>query len=304
MAFSQTTRFGLWKIDTGTVDQTTGDKVKENTDTIDANLGKVMADATDSTAGFLSQKVDTVSLDVDTGSHKAYAKHAPLVHGMVSDADYTLTTGQQRHPIITITDTGPVLTATRNIIVPTESRIWWFENLTAQSLVVKTAAGSGVTVPSGNRVFLRCNGTNVVALSGSGGGGGGGDMDAATYDAANVSEQLVGISAVQTMSNKRIRYGDLTVTADDVIDATYESKYIYVNSGSLRTLTIDPNSSTNLAAQFECWIIKTGAGDVDIDPGSGVSLNNGSATLRISAQWKAAHLRQRATDDWVVIGAE
>ena len=303
MAFSQTTRFGLWKVDTGTVDQTTGDKIKDNTDTIDANLGKVMADATDPDTGFLSQKTDGVSLDVDTGSHKAYAKHGRLPYNMVSDADYTLTSGQQRNIILAITDTGPVLTATRNIIVPTENRIWWFENLTAQSLVVKTAAGSGVTVPSGNRVLLACNGTNVVALSGSGGGGGGGDMDKANYDPANINEQLVGVSASQAMSSKRIRYDDVAITANTSLAATHESKYLYVNGGSMITLTIDPNSSVNLPDGFECWPVKEGAGNVRLLPGSGVTLNGGTSALTISTQWAGAHLRQRATDDWVVVGA-
>lgn len=304
MAFSQTTRFNLWKIDTGTVDQTTGDKIKENTDTIDATLGKVMADATDVEAGFLSQKTDAVSLDVDTGSHKAYVKHGRLVHDMGSDADYSLTSGQQRNIILSFTDTGSVLTAARNIIVPTENRIWWFENLTARSLLVKTAAGSGVTVPTGNRVLLACNGTNVVALSASGGGGGGGgDMSKANYDPANINEQLVGVSAAQAMSNKQIRYSSVAITANTNLAATHESKYLYVNGASMLTLTIDPNSATNLPTGFECWPVKEGAGNVRLLPGPGVTLNGGSSALTISTQWAGAHLRQRAVNNWVVVGA-
>lgn len=305
MAFSQTTRFSLWKIDTGTVDQTTGDKIKENTDTIDANLGKVMADATDAEAGFLSQKMDAVSLDVDTGSHKTYVRHGRLVHNMAGDADYSLTAGQQRNIILAITDTSPVLTAARNIIVPTENRIWWFENLTAQNLVVKTAAGSGVTVPSGNRALLASNGTNVVALSasGSGGGGGSGDMAKANYDPANINEQLVGVSATQAMSNKQIRYASVAITANTNLAAVHESKYLYVNGASLLTLTIDPNSATNLPVGFECWPVKEGAGNVRLLPGPGVTLNGGTSALTISAAWAAAHLRQRATNNWVAVGA-
>ncbi len=304
MPFSQTTRFSLWKIDTGTVDQTTGDKVKENTDIIDANLGKVMSDATDAEAGFLSQKTDGISLDVDTGTHKVYAKHGRLVHDMGADADYVLTAGQQRNPILSITDTGALLTVARNIIVPAENRIWWFENLTARSLLVKTAAGSGVTVPTGNRVLLACNGANVVALSASStGGGGSGDMSKANYDPANINEQLLGVAATQAMSNKIIRYNDVVIAANATLAAAHESRYLYVNSASMITLTIAPNGTVNLPVGFECWPIKEGAGNIRLLPGTGVTLNGGNAALTISAAWAGAHLRQRAVNNWVVVGA-
>lgn len=91
-----------------------------------------------------------------------------LVHDMASDADYTLSeaNGEDENLYIEITDTGVVLTTTRNIIVPTDENGYLFYNNTAQSLVMKTAAGSGVTAVAGERLLMYCDGTNVVEIAG------------------------------------------------------------------------------------------------------------------------------------------
>ncbi len=87
---------------------------------------------------------------------------------MPSDANYTLTTSngatdEARQMILHITSAGS-LTATRNITVPTVSKLYVVNNATTggQSLVVKTSAGTGITVPNGKKRLLYCDGTNVV----------------------------------------------------------------------------------------------------------------------------------------------
>lgn len=57
-----------------------------------------------------------------------------------------------------------VLSANRNIIVPTTIAEYWVDNQTtgAFNLTVKTAAGTGVIVAAGTRAILYCDGTNVV----------------------------------------------------------------------------------------------------------------------------------------------
>lgn len=57
-----------------------------------------------------------------------------------------------------------VLTGNRNIIVPAVVQQYWVNNATtgAFTLTVKTAAGTGVTIPQGRRSILYCDGTNVV----------------------------------------------------------------------------------------------------------------------------------------------
>lgn len=87
------------------------------------------------------------------------------VHDMASDADYTLSTDDLKAKVIEITDDSTNLTTTRNIIVPTASKFFYFVNSTAQSLVPKTSGGTGPTVTTGQEGWLRCDGTNVVQMA-------------------------------------------------------------------------------------------------------------------------------------------
>lgn len=48
------------------------------------------------------------------------------------------------------------------------------------------------------------DGSAWVMIEAGSGGSGGGDMDSSTYDPANISQQLVGTSAAQTLSNKTL----------------------------------------------------------------------------------------------------
>jgi hypothetical protein len=56
------------------------------------------------------------------------------------------------------------LTTTRELIVPTINKTYVVENNTSggQSITVKTAAGTGITVANGEKVPLYVNGTSVV----------------------------------------------------------------------------------------------------------------------------------------------
>ena len=84
----------------------------------------------------------------------------------MTDADYTLTANngsadEARNMILNISG---ALTATRNVICPTVSKLYFVKNDTTggQSIVIKTASGSGVTVANGVTVAVFCDGTNVV----------------------------------------------------------------------------------------------------------------------------------------------
>ena len=90
-------------------------------------------------------------------------------HNMTSDADYTLSINEQFANIVEVYDTGVVLTATRNIILP----LWdgaqrTVFNNTAQSLVFKSASGTGITVTSGNQGIIYCNGINWISVAPAG----------------------------------------------------------------------------------------------------------------------------------------
>jgi microcystin-dependent protein len=59
------------------------------------------------------------------------------------------------------------LTATRNLIVPTANKFYAVRNATtgSQSVLVKTSAGTGVTLANGYTQLMYCDGTNVVLAS-------------------------------------------------------------------------------------------------------------------------------------------
>ena len=85
-----------------------------------------------------------------------------------SDADDTLTTAngsadEARNMFLNFTG-GATLTTTRNMVVPTVSKLYFVRNNTTggQSIVVKTSAGTGITVPTTRYMALYCDGTNVV----------------------------------------------------------------------------------------------------------------------------------------------
>lgn len=84
-----------------------------------------------------------------------------------SDADYTLLTGEADCPIIDVQTTG--ITATRNIIVPgTTGAVYWVINRNAQSVVLKTSGGTGITIPTTRaRLIAFPTGVNAFALSAS-----------------------------------------------------------------------------------------------------------------------------------------
>jgi hypothetical protein len=85
-----------------------------------------------------------------------------------TDADDALTTAngtddEARHMFLDLTG-GATLTTTRNMVVPSSSKLYFVSNQTTggQSIVIKTAAGTGITVPTTKFMALYCDGTNVI----------------------------------------------------------------------------------------------------------------------------------------------
>jgi hypothetical protein len=82
------------------------------------------------------------------------------------DADYTLSvangsTDQARNMFVTLTGT---LSAARNVICPAVSKLYFVTNNTTggYAITFKTLAGTGISVPNGQRAVVYCNGTDVV----------------------------------------------------------------------------------------------------------------------------------------------
>ncbi len=84
----------------------------------------------------------------------------------VSSSSYTLTTAngatdQARSMVLNVTGTPG---SAFNVICPTSSKVYIAKNGTTGgfAMTLKTAAGSGITIPNGRTMLLYCDGTNVV----------------------------------------------------------------------------------------------------------------------------------------------
>ena len=83
----------------------------------------------------------------------------------MTDANYTLISAngvsdEARKMLLNISGT---LSAARNVICPTASKLYFIKNATTGgfAITLKTSAGSGVSVPNGKSMVLMCDGTNV-----------------------------------------------------------------------------------------------------------------------------------------------
>jgi hypothetical protein len=96
-----------------------------------------------------------------------------IEEAIAGSADVTFATG---NVTLTLSDTNGTQTArnmrlnligttggsTRNLVVPSIEKAYIVNNTCADSVLVKTAAGSGVTVPANTTMWVYSNGTNVV----------------------------------------------------------------------------------------------------------------------------------------------
>ena len=87
-----------------------------------------------------------------------------VTHNIAADTNYTLTAAQNIYTWLTVTDTGVLLTAGRDIIIDAVGRFLLFTNSTAQILTVKVSGGSGIAVPAGVTTILVSDGTEVTLL--------------------------------------------------------------------------------------------------------------------------------------------
>jgi hypothetical protein len=107
-----------------------------------------------------------------------------------------------------------------------------------------------ITPPVGTRVWVQdessdylFNGTAWSLVSYSGGGGGTGDMVKATYDPANIGQQLVGLSATQTLTNKTLT--SPTITTPNIVGTATNNN---ASTGSVGEYVEIPGLSNSLVS--------------------------------------------------------
>lgn len=123
----------------------------------------------------------------------------------MTDANYTLTAlngtvDQSRNAVVQMTGT---LTASRNVIIPAVEKAYTFKNNTtgAQNIVVKTASGSGVTIPAGKTVSLFCDGTDCYPSTDYFSSVSVGTLTATTVNATTVNGTATNVSGVVAVAN-------------------------------------------------------------------------------------------------------
>lgn len=79
-------------------------------------------------------------------------------------------------------------------------------------------------------------------------------------------------------------------------------RIIDYNSANAGTLTIPPNSTLPLPVNAQLMFIQTGAGQLTIGAGSGVTLYSFQSKFKTANQYAAITAWQRNTDNWVLFG--
>ncbi len=202
---------------------------------------------------------DTVNNGLTSLVEAAIAGTATVV---MSDANYTLTTANEaadeaRQAVIRLTGT---LTATRNVTCPSTSKLYVVLNATTggQSIVFRTAAGSGVTIPNGQRALVYCDGTNVSTATGL----------PPLAPAGTVAEFLQNISALG--SDTQARTGASSVGAADRGDVLW----------CTNSFTLSLGAAATLGDGFIFGVVNTGTGTITLDP-NGAETIDGLTTKNI-----------------------
>lgn len=201
---------------------------------------------------------------------------------VASDADITLTAAQNQYGRFVITDTGVLLTTTRNVIVGAAQKRFLVQNNTARSLVFKTSAGTGITVLASGKADLYCDGTNVLNVSQT--------IENQTFSAyANAPQVLT------TGVSTKIQFNAEEFDTGNVYDKDTNFRFQPTVAGYYSIgATVHATSTANFTLE-SIGIYKNGA---SIKNG-GYLPNTGAATARISADSKIVHLN--GTTDYVEV---
>lgn len=189
----------------------------------------------------------------------------------MANANYTLVSGngvsdEARNAVLVIAS-GVSLTATRDVIVPTSKKFYAVRNDTtgSQSILVKTSAGTGVTLANGFTQLMYCDGTNVVAATSS--------FNATTNTTSvnvvgnvvgnvtgNVVGNLTGAASSNVLKAGDTMTGDLTITKISpliTLNKTASSQnaiFASQTAGSFRWIVVagdsSPESGSNAGSNF------------------------------------------------------
>lgn len=203
-----------------------------------------------------------------------------------TDANLTLTyidsnaTQTARALVLNVTSTGS-LTATRELVVPTIQKQYIVQNNTSgsQSITVKTASGTGITIPNGRKAHLYVDGTNVIFMD-----------DYVDINGGSIDGTPIGSSSPSTAS-----FSNLTATSGTVTTLASTSATITALSGtnfSATSLTLanalkvgQGGTGVSSAPTNGQLLIGDGAGFIlgTLTAGTGVTVTNATGSITIAA---------------------
>lgn len=111
-------------------------------------------------------------------------------------------------------------------------------------------------------------------------------------------------SQVPTLSSAKVPTVDTSAQTDSYTLVLGDAgKVVEMGKATAQTLTVPPNSSVAFPTGSKVDVIQTGAGEVDVAAGAGVTINSQGGNLKLTGQWAAATLIKRATNTWVLVGS-
>ena len=113
-------------------------------------------------------------------------------------------------------------------------------------------------------------------------------------DVLTLSTELATLATAIDPSTKTASY---SLTSDDA----GKTVIMNVSTGSA-IVTVPPQSSQSFTANAKIDIVQTGSVQVEIVPGSGVTINSKNSNKKIAAQYSGATLIRVSSDSWVLIG--
>lgn len=132
-------------------------------------------------------------------------------------------------------------------------------------------------------------------------------LDKTAVGLANVDNTSDTSKPVSTATQTAIDTVAQTLTVNTQTDSyilalSDAGRVVEMNAGTAKTITVPPNSSVAFATGTVIELFRLGAGTVTITPGLGVTILSRSSLTAIGNQYGSASLRNRATNEWVLVG--
>ena len=183
-----------------------------------------------------------------------------------SDANLTLTytdtnAAQTARSLVLNVTSAVSLTATRELVVPTIQKQYIVQNNTtgAQSITVKTSAGTGITVPNGRKAHLYVDGTNVIQMFDFV------DINGGTIDGVTIGGASAGA-------------GTFTTLAATTLGAALNANSQAITNANIDSGTIDGVTIGGASAGAGTFTNVTATGTINL---SGATVSNGGSVTTV-----------------------